>query len=206
MLNVGKIPPHYLNFLKDEEIEITNFESSNLKYKDEYDKIIVHFPYCNNYIKIQIIFDNLNNTSPPDFIVIDKSTYYINYYQIIKNFSFRNSYSLYFALYRIKIAYSLQQEKRLEQIIQNVRDSRSKPDKFRTGEIGNKLELFDSIETILFYIKNELTNYKVISKYSRKNLSLFKKKTLMQFNNLPETKEKNILHNNISLNDYYIKC
>ena len=165
MLNVGKIPPHYLNFLKDEEIEITNFESSNLKYKDEYDKIIVHFPYCNSFIQIQVIFDNLNNTSPPDFIVIDRSTFYINYNQIIKNFSFRNSCSLYFSLYKIKYAYSLQQEKRLEKIIQNVRDSRSNPDKFRTGEIGNKLELFDSIETILFYIKTEVNNYKVISKY-----------------------------------------
>ena len=73
---------------------------------------------------------------------------------------------------------------------------------------GGYMQMLNTIFSILsifpnkfFYdniiVKNlfdfDVKKNRVISKYSRKNLSLSREKTLMQFKNLPETKEKNIL-------------
>jgi hypothetical protein len=88
--------------------------------------MIVKFPYSNNYIKIQIIFDFLNNSKPPDFIIIDENNnnFLLDYFYISNDWNFKESSSLYFSLLKIKNSFTKLQNKRLiQEIEKNLKSS-----------------------------------------------------------------------------------
>ena len=161
----GHIPPHFLKFLEDEEILIKNFKSSNLKFKDEFDKMTVFYPYCNKNIIIEILFDNINNSNPPDFIIINNGNFLIEYNKIIKNWNFRDSSSLYFCLFKIKKEFSIRQEKNFREICEEFRIFPHNKSSFLKNVINikQKEEILDFCEKILFFIKNVVNEYSKIS-------------------------------------------
>ena len=161
----GHIPPHFLKFLEDEEILIKNFKSSNLKFKDEFDKMTVYYPYCNNNIIIEILFDNINYSNPPDFIIINNENFLIEYNKIIKNWNFRDSSSLYFCLFKIKKEFSIRQEKNFREICEEFRlFPQNKSIILKNVEkIKQKEEILDYCEKILFFIKNVVNEYTKIN-------------------------------------------
>jgi hypothetical protein len=111
----GKIPPHFLYFLENEGIELTNFRSSNFAGKDSYDRVLVKFPYSYKTIDIQVIFDNLDYSAPPDFLFLNENNIFIDYGEIIKDWNFKESSTLYNSLNRIKEKYALEQERKFKE-------------------------------------------------------------------------------------------
>lgn len=165
--NLGIIPPHFVNFLKNEEINITDFHSGNLKDKQNYDRMLVHFPYCLSYLPIQVIFDNLDNTSPPDFIITKNGLFLLQYKSITSTWLFRSSSSLYTCLSKIKECYSLEQEKRLLAFIKTEFEKQLDNNNFanNNNQINNyKNAIYENIEKIIYYKKSEISKYKIVNK------------------------------------------
>lgn len=168
MINFGHIPPHFIYFLQNEEILISNFQSSSMKKQfDVYNKMIVHFPYCLGYIEVQVIFNMYDNTLPPDFIIINNGDFLISYKSITENFSFRNSSSLYFTLLRLKQLYSIEQEKMLMCIIKEEGDNQTEFEG-TTNYLNYKNMVYEYIDKILYYIKTNFSSYVIISKTIQK--------------------------------------
>lgn len=168
MINFGYIPPHFVYFLQNEEILISNFQGSSMKKQyDMYNKMIVHFPYCLGFIEVQVIFSMNDNTLPPDFIIINNGDFLISYKSITKNFSFRESSSLYFTLLRLKQQYSIEQEKMLMCIIKEEGGDQAE---FvgTTNYLNYKNSVYEYIDKILFYIKSNFSGYVIISKTIQK--------------------------------------
>ena len=120
MKKTGVIPPHLMYFLQNEGIEVINFCSSNFISKDSYDRFIVKFPFGVTTIDIQVIFDNTDSSSPPDFILLNNFDYIIDYDQIISEWVFRDSSSLYNSLLLIKKIYEEKQQQKLLEIISHA--------------------------------------------------------------------------------------
>lgn len=152
MKKIGLIPPHFLFFLENEGIKITDFKSSNFTAKENYDRIIVKFPYGLTTLDIQVIFDVVDLSSPPDFVLLTESDFFIDYNEIVKNWNFRESNSLYNSLRKIKQLYSDEQLLKLKQTI------------FEKKKQGDKS--FENIEGILNNILKSLSNYKELPKSS----------------------------------------
>jgi hypothetical protein len=108
----GIIPPHFLYFIENEGIEMYDFRSGNLSKKDEIDRLIVKFPFGPKDLEIQIIFDNYDYSVPPDFVIIKEDSFIIDYGEIIKDWNFKESSSLYKTLSKIKEKYILYMENR----------------------------------------------------------------------------------------------
>ena len=106
----GLIPPHFLYFLENEGIEFTDFKSGNMNKKENIDRMIVKFPYSSRELDIQIIFDNYDYSTPPDFIILKDDNFIIDYQEIIKEWNFKESSILYKTLNKIKETYSLHLE------------------------------------------------------------------------------------------------
>ena len=107
MKNNGIIPPHFLYFLENEDIEIKNLKSGDCNNPNSYDRAIIKFPYCNSTFDIQIIFSNLDYSLPPDFIpLVNCDQLIINYTTLIKGWNFRESSSLYYTVKKIKDEYA----------------------------------------------------------------------------------------------------
>lgn len=169
MNNLNIIPPHFINFLKHEEISITDFENSNLSSKNYYDKMLVHFPYCNTTLTVQVIFDIFDFTSPPDFIVLNDEYLFLDYNEVIKNFSFRESSSLFFALFRIKQIFSSNQLKKILSLIQKEKSSKNQntqmsPSHFFAASNIREVTTVDFIEKMIIFINSNLKSYKAIPK------------------------------------------
>lgn len=111
----GKIPPHFLYFLENEGIELTNFRSSNFAGKDSYDRVLVKFPYSYKTLDIQVIFDNLDYSAPPDFLFLNENNIIIDYSDIIKDWNFKESSTLFKSLNIIKEKYAFEQERKFKE-------------------------------------------------------------------------------------------
>lgn len=120
MKKYGKIPPHFLYYIENEGIQIVDPKSSNIILKDNYDRMIVKMPYSNRTLDIQIIFDFMNSSNPPDFIFVKDDNFLIKYNEIIRDWNFKDSSTLYSSLARLKHLYSEAQEKRLKEEIENL--------------------------------------------------------------------------------------
>ena len=116
MKKIGIIPPHFVYYLENEGIDIVDFKSSDFTSKNSYDRIIVKFPYGNDTLDIQVIFDVVDLSSPPDFIILNECNTFMDYSEIIKNWNFKESKTLYESLYKIKELYSADQENSLRKI------------------------------------------------------------------------------------------
>ena len=168
MIKLGGIPPHFVFFLHNENILISNFESSSMKKEfGEYNKMLVHFPYCLTEITIQVVFDPFDNSLPPDFIIIKNGDFLISYKYITENFSFRNSNSLYLSLFRIKLLYSIEQENLLTRLLTQEMDNQT-DDMMNNNLLNYKYTVYEYINKILFYIKTNFTGYWNIPKILQK--------------------------------------
>jgi hypothetical protein len=147
----GIIPPHFLYYIENEGIDITEFKSSNFTEKDPYDRMVVNFPYGVSRLPIQVIFDKLDYSSPPDFILI-KDSIVMNYRDIIQEWNFRESSSLYTALSKIRLQFSAEQERRLREKTENI-------NAFSYNE--NNMSW---VGKILQFIKSKFASYKEILK------------------------------------------
>lgn len=155
----GIIPPHFLYFLENEGIDIIDFKSSNFDSIDAYDRIIIKFPFCSSTLDIQAIFDNVETSLPPDFIILNECDCIISYKDIVKEWNFKESASLYQALKKIKDYYSNDQEKKLYQLIQKSQ----KQNESNNSMDQNSLIFIDSIIT---HIKQRLKSYKQLPRSS----------------------------------------
>jgi hypothetical protein len=120
----GIIPPHFIYFLENEGIILSDFKSGNLSMKDSYDRVIISLPYSIKTIDIQVIFDSLDYSSPPDFLIIpsnNEKIFYIDYNSVVSSWNFKESNTLYNSLLKIKLLYSREQERVLyENLEQNT--------------------------------------------------------------------------------------
>lgn len=158
MKKVGIIPPHFLYYLENEGIDIVDYRSSNFALKENFDRMVVKFPYGTSTIDVQVIFDNLDISSPPDFVLVKDSDFVYNYQEIIKDWNFRESSSLYNSLNRIREAYSIEKEKRLRDYFNRMK-----------GNIEhdyNTADVYNNIERMLSFIKARFINYKQLPKSS----------------------------------------
>jgi len=151
MNKIGIIPPHFLFFLKNEGIDITSFQSSNFLLKNNYDRMIVKFPFGSTTLDIQVIFDNIDITSPPDFLLLTNNNeeLIINYDKIINDWNFKDSNCLYDCLLKIKKFYEISQEKKFLEIIQihnNNKKNNNNGDN-NNNNINNlkRINLYDTI-------------------------------------------------------------
>src|SRR5690349_17966260 len=110
MIKKGIIPPHFLHFIHNEGISAEDFRPGNMTNKDVYDRFIVKFPFSIYYISIQVIFDFFDQTSPPDFILIRDENMIIKYSEIMRDWNFKDSSSLYRVLVNIINEYEKQIE------------------------------------------------------------------------------------------------
>lgn len=153
----GIIPPHFIYFLENEGIDIIDFKSSNFDSKEAYDRIIIKFPFCSSTLDIQTIFDNVDTSQPPDFIILNECDSIISYQEIVKEWNFKESASLYQALKRIKDCYSSDQEKKLNKLIQLYQNG-SKNSSDQSPLIY--------IESIITNIKKRIASYKQLPRSS----------------------------------------
>ena len=150
----GIIPPHFLYFLENEGMELTNFRSGNLNKKDEIDRLIVRFPYSSKDIEIQTIFDNYDYSTPPDFILLGEENFIIDYQEIINEWNFKESSSLYKSLFKIKEKYNLLMENKLLNEIKKINNG-----EFSLQYIGQNSSYIKDIYTSL---KKKIKTYKKI--------------------------------------------
>jgi len=177
MKNNGKIPPHFLYILESEEIQISEMKSSNMALPESFDRMIVKIPYCNKTLDIQVIFDSINNSNPPDFILIKEETLLYNYQELIKEWNFKDSSTLQFCLLKIKNLFLLSQEKRLRaEIERNAYKDDAADVIMRGGEIsdynnfkdeaddfGNAIpNLWKTIEKVFNKLKSKMSKYKFV--------------------------------------------
>jgi hypothetical protein len=139
----GIIPPHFEYFLQNECIDITDYKSSNFALPESFDRIIVRFPFSISTLDIQVIFDNLDYSAPPDFIPLNDN-FRISYYDIIDSWNFKDSSSLYSSLLKIKEIHSKENEKRLI-----------------------ALNMGDNILTIINFLKMKLNRYSHLKREER---------------------------------------
>jgi hypothetical protein len=154
----GKIPPHFLYYLENEGLEISDFFSSNLRNKELYDKIVVKLPYCVKTLDIQVIFDNIDCSLPPDFLFVKENNILAEYSEVFKNWNFKESSSLYMSLIKLKEIYSKKQENIFIEESQNINYFIS------DNNYDSNLELLFTLENIvelINYTKNKLSNYKI---------------------------------------------
>ena len=181
MKKYGKIPPHFLYYLENEGIKITDLKSSNLSLKELYDRMIVKLPFSTRTLDIQIIFDNLNCSVPPDFLFVKEENFLMDYNEIIKDWNFKDSSTLYNSLAKLKLIYSLNQEIKLKEEVEkftktNNTNIKSKDDDFNYSEI---VEIWKNIQKIYLKIKNKTKNFKNIH---NKNKCFYKANSLDEFN------------------------
>ncbi len=160
----GKIPPHFLYFLENECIEVTDFHSGTLSSigRDSYDRMVVKFPYSIKTLEIQVIFDNLDYSIPPDFVLTKDEKIYIDYKQVTKEWVFKESSSLYNALNKIKEFYSLHQHKRLKEETSKALGN-SNNNYNDSNDLGNT-NIFTYINKLYDRIKSRFSTYKNIPK------------------------------------------
>jgi hypothetical protein len=116
----GIIPPHFIYFLEKEGVTLSDYRSGNLSMKDSYDRVTISLPYSIKSIEIQIIFDYLDYSAPPDFLIIPTDEpFYIDYNTIFSNWNFKDSSSLYSSLQRLRSLYSKEQERILYEQLDN---------------------------------------------------------------------------------------
>ena len=164
MNKIGIIPPHFLFFLKNEGIDITSFQSSNFFSKNIYDRMIVKFPFGSTSLDIQVIFDNVDISSPPDFLLLTNNNeeLIIDYDKIIDKWNFKDSNCLYDCLLKIKKFYEISQEKKFLEIISKSINR----NKFLNNNNEN-LNIYDYLEQLYSYIKKSFTNYRNLPESSQ---------------------------------------
>jgi hypothetical protein len=153
----GKIPPHFLYFLENEGIEMSDLFSSNLIHKDLYDKINVKLPYSVKTLDIQVIFDNIDCSLPPDILFVKENNILVEYEHVFKNWNFKESSSLYVSLIKLKEIYSQKQEYIFLEESQNINNFIS------ANNYDSNLEILFTLENIvelINYTKNKIKNYK----------------------------------------------
>jgi hypothetical protein len=163
MKKIGIIPPHFIFYLENENIELVDFRSSNFDLKENYDRMVVKFPYGVRTLDIQVIFDNLDYSSVPDFVLLQDGDFLIKYQEVIKDWNFRESSSLYVLLNRIKEFYSLEQERRLREQITLYKNEGMD---INYDYHMNSFNIYEYVEKILNFIKNRFPSYKQIPKSS----------------------------------------
>ena len=154
----GKIPPHFLYFLENEGIEISDYSSSNLMQKDSYDKITVKFPYSLKTLDIQIIFDNIDYSLPPDFLFIKENNFFVDYHEVVKYWNFKESSALFNCLNKIKEIYARKQESIFHEESQNINLF------LDDGNYDSNLEIvltIESINEIINFIKSKFLSFKL---------------------------------------------
>ena len=162
MKKIGIIPPHFVYYLENEGIDIVDFKSSDFTSKNSYDRIIVKFPYGNDTLDIQVIFDVVDLSSPPDFIILNECNTFMDYSEIIKNWNFKESKTLYESLYKIKELYSAYQENSLRKIVSDSKRNKEIYD----GQEG-AFSILEHVEDILNLIQNKVQNYHQLPKSSQ---------------------------------------
>ena len=167
MKKIGVIPPHFIYYLENEGIDVIEFKSSDFYSKTNYDKIIVKFPYCSGTLDIQVIFDIIDRSSPPDFVLLNEINSYMDYGEIMKSWNFKESNMLYLLLLKIKEMYSIEQEKSLRNIISNYKENKA-----LYGNQDNSSNL-ESIEQILNFIQEKTKNYKQVIKDHLYEIKMF---------------------------------
>jgi hypothetical protein len=161
----GIIPPHFIYFLENEGLILSDYRSGNLSMKDSYDRAMVSFPYSVITLNIQMIFDYLDYSAPPDFIITNSENFYIDYNSIISSWNFKDSSSLYNAICKVKAAYSKEQERVLfEQLDSNQYNDKIRKIvtnlKIKFNKYKNKDETY--VDILYNYRKDEMV-YTVIS-------------------------------------------
>lgn len=159
MKKYGKIPPHFIYFLENEGIKVSEYYSSYLNQKDLFDKITIKLPYSLQFIEIQVIFDNIDYSLPPDFVLTFQNNFFIEYGNIIKDWNFKDSSTLFISLLKIKEIYSNKNEEIFLKEKENI--------KLFLGEKHNDddLEILLTIEgivEIMNCIKKKLNSYKTV--------------------------------------------
>lgn len=147
----GIIPPHFLYYLEKEKIQVFSFSSTDFQSPENYDKAIVKFPFANSFLDIQIIFDQFDYSVPPDFILLNDTTP-INYAEVIKNWKFKDSNSLYDSLHKIKEEYSKHMITNIKHISTNQR--------FDHREEAN---IAGDIIKIIEWLQVKIKNYTVLT-------------------------------------------
>lgn len=175
MKNYGKIPPHFLYTIESEGIQISEMKSSNLALKESFDRMILKVPYCNRTLDIQVIFDSINISNPPDFILIKEENLLLNYTEIIKDWNFKDSSTLHHCLLKLKNLFSLAQEKRLKEEIEknafkaaadaddiHMRDDTGNYNHYKDADdFSNAVpNLWKLIDKVFFSIKSKMSKYK----------------------------------------------
>jgi len=155
MRKSGKIPPHFLYFLENEGIEICDFRSSNFARKDNYDRVVVKFPYSITTLDIQVIFDNLEYSTCPDFVLVKENSFPINYSSITQEWNFKESSTLYNSLNKIKECYASEQERKLFEEINDYKQ-------LNDSQYGDHASIFLYVEKIIHKLKSRFANYKQI--------------------------------------------
>jgi len=170
----GIIPPHFLFYIENDGIEITDYKSGNMTHKDPCDRMVVKFPYSIRNIHIQVVFDKLDYSTPPDFILVDEDSIIMKYSEIIKDWNFRDSASLYNSLNRIKDFYSKEQERKLMEIIQNsyinyneIIAINQNIGVYNSNPINieqSNYNIFECIDKLIKFLKNRFNSYINVNK------------------------------------------
>jgi hypothetical protein len=138
----GIIPPHFIYYLENEGVSLTDYRSGNLGMKESYDRVTISLPYSIKSIEIQSIFDSLDYSSPPDFLIVSNDDpFYIDYSSVFSNWSFKDSNSLYTALLKVKSLYSKEQERILFEQLDNT-------------------DYIDQVRKVVSVLKTRLSKYK----------------------------------------------
>lgn len=193
MKKYGKIPPHFIYFIENEGIQITDIKSSNMILKDCYDRMTIKFPFCNRTLDIQIIFDYINSSNPPDFIILNEDNIEINYIEIIKDWNFKDSSTLYISLNKLKYSYCCFQEKRLKHEIEKNYNSL-----INTGNHHNENDINDVIFNIWKYIEKVFSGIK--SKLNR----MKKTNDITMFSKIYNNNVNSFNSSNSILNNSYV--
>ncbi len=143
---------------ENEGIEISDYSSSNLMQKDSYDKITVKFPYSLKTLDIQIIFDNIDYSLPPDFLFIKENNFFVDYHEVVKYWNFKESSALFNCLNKIKEIYARKQESIFHEESQNINLF------LDDGNYDSNLEIvltIESINEIINFIKSKFLSFKL---------------------------------------------
>ena len=168
MKNNGIIPPHFLYFLENEEIEVTNFKSGDFNNPLKYDRAVVKFPFINTTFDIQVIFDNLDYSLPPDFVpLVNCDQLVISYSTLVKNWNFRESSSLYYAIKTIKDEYCNIMTKKVYNFLANQNASNYNDNQNEPPSIY--MYLYDWLN----YFMNKTKSLEVLMNLDKKNDFIF---------------------------------
>jgi hypothetical protein len=170
----GIIPPHFVFYIENDGIEIIDYKSGNMTYKDPCDRMVVKFPFSIRNIHIQVVFDKLDYSTPPDFILVNEDSIIMKYSEIIKDWNFRDSACLYNSLNKIKDLYSKEQERKLMEIIQisyinykEINAINQNIGVYNDNPINieqSNYNIFESIEKLIKFLKNRFNSYINVNK------------------------------------------